>query len=65
MKKIIYLFGIVALLTACNGNKTTKEPAQQDELEMPNDANDNMQRNMNEDTIMEEPADTSMMTPVQ
>jgi hypothetical protein len=65
MKKIIYLFGIVALLTACGGNKAEKGPDQHDDMEMKDHDHDAMEETMPEDTMMEMPADTATTPPIQ
>lgn len=62
MKKIIYLFGIVALFAACNGNRGTKESTPQDDVEMRDDY-DGMEQTTPVDTTMQAPADTAMRTP--
>ena len=65
MKKIIYLFGIVAIMAACSGNKASKEPADQEGTEMQTEENDNPMGNMPEDTVTTDtPADTTD-TPVE
>lgn len=66
MKKILLVFGIAALLTACGGNKPANEPAQEEGTEIQMEGTEDQQEVIPADTTsVETPAEPVTTPPAQ